>query len=189
MLRKLLLPTILLVLAYGFWVSPDFKEISAGVAIFLFGMLALEEGFKAFTGGTLETVLRKSTDRLWKSILLGITSTTIMQSSSLVSLITISFLSAGLITLVAGPVHAQARAHFGQGRAMILGGGYQRFEVMDEIAGDVGRDEARERLRNVWQLAPFDPLNFFFWIIAGICVALGLGIFYGDFISMEGGLS
>jgi phospho-N-acetylmuramoyl-pentapeptide-transferase len=28
-----------------------------------------------------------------------------------------------------------------------------------------------------------------FWIIAGICVALGLGIFYGDFISMEGGLS
>ena len=28
-----------------------------------------------------------------------------------------------------------------------------------------------------------------FWIIAGICVALGLGVFYGDFISMEGGLS
>ncbi len=28
-----------------------------------------------------------------------------------------------------------------------------------------------------------------FWIIAGISVALGLGIFYGDFISMEGGLS
>lgn len=28
-----------------------------------------------------------------------------------------------------------------------------------------------------------------FWIIAGISVALGLGIFYGDFISMEGGFS
>ncbi len=28
-----------------------------------------------------------------------------------------------------------------------------------------------------------------FWIIAGISVALGLGIFYGDFISMESGLS
>jgi len=27
-----------------------------------------------------------------------------------------------------------------------------------------------------------------FWIIAGISVALGLGIFYGDFISMDGGL-
>jgi phospho-N-acetylmuramoyl-pentapeptide-transferase len=28
-----------------------------------------------------------------------------------------------------------------------------------------------------------------FWILAGIGVALGLGIFYGDFISVEGGLS
>ena len=102
MLRKIILPSILLVLGYGFWASPDFKEISAGVAIFLFGMLALEEGFKAFTGGTLESILRKSTDRYWKSLSFGIASTTLMQSSSLVSVITISFLSAGLITLVAG---------------------------------------------------------------------------------------
>lgn len=29
-------------------------------------------------------------------------------------------------------------------------------------------DEARERLRNVWRLSPFDPLNFFFWTAAGI---------------------
>jgi len=102
MFRKIILPSILLILAYGFWASPDFKEISAGVAIFLFGMLALEEGFKAFTGGTLERILRASTDRYWKSLNFGIVSTTLMQSSSLVSVITISFLSAGLITLAAG---------------------------------------------------------------------------------------
>ena len=102
MLRKIILPTILLILAYGFWISPDFKEISAGVAIFLFGMLFLEEGFKAFTGGMLERLLRRTTDKLWKSLSFGIVSTTIMQSSSLVSVITISFLSAGLITLAAG---------------------------------------------------------------------------------------
>jgi adenylate cyclase len=29
-------------------------------------------------------------------------------------------------------------------------------------------DEALERLRNVWQLSPFDPLNFYYWIVAGI---------------------
>jgi TolB-like protein len=29
-------------------------------------------------------------------------------------------------------------------------------------------DETRERLRNVWRLSPFDPLNFVFWTAAGI---------------------
>jgi len=101
-LRKILLPTIFIILAYGFWISPDFKEISAGVAIFLFGMLALEEGFKAFTGGILEKILKNTTDRLWKSLSFGVISTTIMQSSSLVSVITISFLGAGLIELAQG---------------------------------------------------------------------------------------
>jgi len=102
MIRKIFLPTILFVLAYGFWISPDFKEISAGVAVFLFGMLFLEEGFKAFTGGVLEKLLQKTTDKLWKSLSFGVVSTTLMQSSSLVSVITISFLSAGLISLAAG---------------------------------------------------------------------------------------
>jgi phosphate:Na+ symporter len=102
MLRRILLPVILIVLAYGFWVSPDFKEIAAGVAIFLFGMLTLEEGFKAFSGGTLERILQKSTDRLPKSISFGFIATAIMQSSSLVSVLTISFIGAGLIGLTQG---------------------------------------------------------------------------------------
>jgi adenylate cyclase len=29
-------------------------------------------------------------------------------------------------------------------------------------------DEAMGRLQNVWRLNPFDPLNFYFWIVAGI---------------------
>ena len=102
MLQKVLLSIVLIVLGYGFWVSADFKEISAGVAIFLFGMISLENGFKAFTGGTLENILRKSTDKLYKSIGFGMLATTIMQSSSLVSILTISFLSAGLIGLAQG---------------------------------------------------------------------------------------
>lgn len=102
MLRRIILPTIFLVLGYGFWISPDFKVIAAGVAIFLFGMLSLEEGFKAFTGGILERILQHTTDRLWKSLSFGILTTTLMQSSSLVSVITISFLSAGLIGLASG---------------------------------------------------------------------------------------
>ena len=102
MIRKIVLPTILFLLAYGFWISPNFKEIAAGVSIFLFGMLFLEEGFKAFTGGLLERLLKKTTSATWKALSFGVVSTTIMQSSSLVSVITISFLGAGLIGLAAG---------------------------------------------------------------------------------------
>jgi phosphate:Na+ symporter len=102
MLKRIIVYSMLMVLVYGFWISPNFKEISAGVAIFLFGMLSLEEGFNAFTGGLLEKLLRKTTDGTWKSLSFGIISTSIMQSSSLVSVITISFLSAGLIGLTAG---------------------------------------------------------------------------------------
>jgi phosphate:Na+ symporter len=90
------------VLAYGFWISPDFNQIAAGVAIFLFGMLSLEQGFRAFTGGILEKILGYTTDSLWKSLIFGFTSTTLLQSSSLVSVITISFLSAELLSLAAG---------------------------------------------------------------------------------------
>ena len=102
MLNRLFLPSTILLLVYGFWVSPEFKIIAAGVAIFLFGMVYLEQGFKVFTGGLLENILQKTTDKVWKSLSFGVVSTAILQSSSLVSVIVISFLSAGLIGLSAG---------------------------------------------------------------------------------------
>ena len=102
MIRKILLPVIFGFLVFGFWISPDFQEISAGVAIFLFGMLMLEDGFRLFSGGLLERILERATDRVWKAIGFGMVTTTLMQSSSLVSVITISFLSAGLLPLLAG---------------------------------------------------------------------------------------
>lgn len=102
MMKKLLLPVILLILTLGFWASKDFQEIAAGVAIFLFGMLMLEDGFRLFSGGFLESLLEKATGSVAKSLGFGILTTTIMQSSSLVSVITISFLSAGLVSLLAG---------------------------------------------------------------------------------------
>lgn len=102
MIRRIFLPTIIVVLFVGLWFSPDFRVISAGVAIFLFGMISLEEGFRAFSGGNLERLLSRTTDKLWKSLSFGIVSTAIMQSSSLVSVLTISFLSAGLINLAGG---------------------------------------------------------------------------------------
>ncbi|MGI2026350.1 Na/Pi cotransporter family protein [Endozoicomonas acroporae] len=102
MLGRVVLPTALLLLTYGFWVSSELQVITAGVVIFLLGMVYLEKGFKVFTGGLLEAFLQKTTDSLWKSLAFGITTTAVLQSSSLVSVIVISFLSAGLIGLAAG---------------------------------------------------------------------------------------
>lgn len=97
---KLGLTLGLLVLALG--LSADFQRIAAGVALFLLGMMMLEEGFKALGGSVLERLLARLTGTFSKAIGFGILTTSITQSSSLVSVISISFLSAGLITLQAG---------------------------------------------------------------------------------------
>jgi len=89
-------------LAFALIVHASFAEIAAGVAVFLFGMRAIETGFAAFAGGALETLLKRSTQGPWRSIGFGVVTTSITQSSGLVSVITISFLSAGLIDLAAG---------------------------------------------------------------------------------------
>lgn len=102
MYRRLLLFAVLFVLAWGMWASSEFQTVAAGVAVFLFGMLLMEEGFSNFTGGALERVLDRSTRTLPRSMTFGLVSTSIMQSSSLVSVLTISFLSAGLLGLREG---------------------------------------------------------------------------------------
>ena len=45
-MKRFYLPVAIGVLLLAFWVSPDAQVIAAGVAIFLFGMLMLEDGFK-----------------------------------------------------------------------------------------------------------------------------------------------
>ena len=102
LLKRLLFPVIMLLLAVGFWSSPQLQQIAAGVAIFLFGMLSLERGFQSFSGGVVEHILQKSTRTPLRALGFGVLATTLMQSSSLVSVLTISFLSAGLMNLTAG---------------------------------------------------------------------------------------
>ena len=102
MIRKFFFLVFLTLLAIILFFNPNFKTIAAGVAILLFGMIMLEEGFKVFTKGPLQNILKKATDKLYKSISLGALVTAFIQSSSLVSVITISFISAGLISLAGG---------------------------------------------------------------------------------------
>ncbi len=90
---------LLLALGYLLYVNENSKYIVAGVGIFIIGMYFMEDGFKLFSGGIIEKLISKSTNTTFKSINLGIFATAILQSSSLISIIVISFLSAKIISL------------------------------------------------------------------------------------------
>ena len=99
MFNKIILPLLFLVF-FWFVVSNDHaKTIIAGIAIFIIGMQYMENGFKLFSGGVLETILQKFTSTTPKAIGTGFLATAVVQSSSLVTVIIISFLSAELIGL------------------------------------------------------------------------------------------
>lgn len=99
MFRKSFYPLFLLLIGYLLFTSDDTKTIVAGIAIFLIGMVFMEDGFKLFSGGMLEKVLEKSTKTVPKAVTTGFIATAVVQSSSLLTIIVISFLSAELISL------------------------------------------------------------------------------------------
>jgi len=99
MFKKSFYPIFLLLIGYLLFSSNDAKTIIAGIAIFLIGMVFMEDGFKLFSGGILEKVLKKTTKTVPKAVATGFFATAIVQSSSLLTIIVISFLSAELITL------------------------------------------------------------------------------------------
>ena len=98
-MKKYLSYILLVSLAYLLYVNEDSKYIVAGVAVFIIGMQFMEDGFKFFSGGILEKLIANSTNTNSKAIFLGITATAILQSSSLIAIIVISFLSAKIISL------------------------------------------------------------------------------------------
>ncbi|MFS6938951.1 Na/Pi cotransporter family protein [Neisseria animaloris] len=100
--KPLLVALLLTVLAYSFWYSAPWLKLCYGLALFLFGMQCIEEGLHNAAGGTLERLMAKSTATPGKGLFFGIGATFILQSSTLVSLLTIAFLSTGLITLAGG---------------------------------------------------------------------------------------
>jgi len=89
-------------LAYSFWASAAWLQLCSGLALFLFGMQCLEDGLKQLAGGRLEVLLKRSTATPFKGFLFGLGGTVLLQSSSLVSLLTVAFIGSGLISLAGG---------------------------------------------------------------------------------------
>jgi phosphate:Na+ symporter len=74
-------------------------QLLAGLGLFLFGMFMLEEAIKTLAGRAFKIFLRKQTGNRVKAVLSGAFVTTILQSSSMVSLLVMSFAGAGIIGL------------------------------------------------------------------------------------------
>lgn len=102
MFQKYLIPLCIVAIIYLVSTSDALTNVSAGLAILLFGMLSLGSGFRVFNGGFLENLLTSSTSTAVKSITFGTIATAVMQSSSLVSVLSISFVSAALLSLAQG---------------------------------------------------------------------------------------
>lgn len=100
--RPFIWAVALALLTLSFWLSDGWLALCAGLALFLFGMQCLEDGLRDLAGGQLERLLTLSTATPFKSLMFGVTATMLVQSSSLVSLLTIAFVSTGLIQLAAG---------------------------------------------------------------------------------------
>ncbi|WP_036496300.1 MULTISPECIES: Na/Pi cotransporter family protein [unclassified Neisseria] len=100
--KYFLFAVLLLALAASFAYSPPWLRLCYGLALFLFGMQNIEEGLRNAAGGRLEGWMRKSTATPLKGVLFGTGATLILQSSTLVALLAMAFLSSGMITLPGG---------------------------------------------------------------------------------------
>lgn len=74
--------------------------VLAGLGLFLFGMHTLTTALKNISLQKIKEILDKTTDNRYKSFLIGVGVTALIQSSSATSVILIGFLNVGLIKLV-----------------------------------------------------------------------------------------
>ncbi|MDX1296422.1 MAG: Na/Pi symporter, partial [Sulfurimonadaceae bacterium] len=74
----------------------------SGLGMFLFGMLYMELALKEAAGVKFKSWVKNSTSTPFKSLLTGAGATAVLQSSSVVTLMTLSFVSASLMSLQSG---------------------------------------------------------------------------------------
>ena len=77
----------------------DFWKLLAGLGIFLFGMLLIEESVKALSGRAFRRIIRVYTNGRLRSIGSGALVTALLQSSSAVSLMVLAFVGAGVMNM------------------------------------------------------------------------------------------
>ena len=81
---------------YSFY---DFLKLLGSLALFLYGMKIMSEGLQKFAGDRLRSILTAMTTNRVTGVLTGMLITALIQSSSATTVMVVSFVNAGLLTL------------------------------------------------------------------------------------------
>ncbi len=82
---------------FGFW---DVLQILGALAFFIYGMKVMSEGIQRAAGSQLRNILRTMTKNRYLGVFTGFLITALVQSSSATTVMTVSFVNAGLLSLV-----------------------------------------------------------------------------------------
>ena len=74
-------------------------QILGALGVFLFGMKVMSEGVQKFAGARMRSALASITGNRFKGVLTGIFTTSLVQSSSATTVLVVSFVNVGLLSL------------------------------------------------------------------------------------------
>jgi phosphate:Na+ symporter len=77
----------------------DIWQLAAGLGLFLYGMTALEAGLRDLLAGSLREMVKRQARTPLRGLLIGTVATAILQSSTLVMVLTLAFVGIGVIDL------------------------------------------------------------------------------------------
>jgi len=83
--------------SFGFWTPVN---IAGALAFFIFGMKMMSEGIQKAAGSQMRNILRKMTKNRFLGVFTGFLITALVQSSSATTVMTVSFVNAGILSLV-----------------------------------------------------------------------------------------
>lgn len=78
----------------------DFLKLLGSLGVFLFGMKMMSESLQKIAGKKMRSILASMTSNRVKGVFTGLLITTLIQSSSATTVMVVSFVNAGLLSLV-----------------------------------------------------------------------------------------
>ena len=99
----------------------DFLRLIGSLGLFLYGMKIMSEGLQKFAGDSLRRILTAMTTNRVTGVLTGVLITALIQSSSATTVMVVSFVNAGLLTLTLHRCHNGSQYRYDRYRVVDLG--------------------------------------------------------------------